>query len=78
FGAGYLGTKMLALGALVIVLFFTFATGEFRIDADARLEGALNRSLAAPFDAYLEQAIVRAGQVVESGDLLAKLDDRDM
>ena len=77
-GSGYLGTKILALAALAVVLFFTFATGEFRIDADARLEGALNRSLAAPFDAYLEEAIVRAGQVVESGDLLAKLDDRDM
>ncbi|ULG68280.1 HlyD family efflux transporter periplasmic adaptor subunit [Marinobacterium sediminicola] len=78
FGAGYLGTKMLAMGALALVLFFSLAEGEFRIDSDARLEGALNRSLAAPFDAYLEQAILRAGQVVKAGDLLAKLDDRDM
>ncbi len=77
-GAGYLGTKMLAMTALALVLFFSLATGDFRIDTDARLEGALNRSLAAPFDAYLEQAIFRAGQVVKAGDMLAKLDDRDM
>ncbi|WP_217410613.1 HlyD family efflux transporter periplasmic adaptor subunit [Marinobacterium ramblicola] len=78
FGAGYLGTKMIAAGVVVAALFFSLATGEFRIDTDARLEGAVNRSLAAPFDAYLEQAILRAGQVVKAGDLLAKLDDRDM
>lgn len=77
-GAGYLGTKILATVALAVVLFFSLATGEFRIDANTRLEGALNRALAAPFDAYLEQAIYRAGQVVKTGDLLAKLDDRDM
>jgi hypothetical protein len=77
-GAGYLGTKILSICALALVLFFSLATGEFRIDTDTRLEGALNRALAAPFDAYLEEAIYRAGQVVKSGDLLAKLDDRDM
>ncbi len=77
-GAGYLGTKLIAAGVLAAVLFFTLATGEFRINTDARLEGAVNRSLAAPFDAYLEQAVVRAGQVVQKGELLAKLDGRDM
>lgn len=77
-GAGYLGTKILLVLMLVVVAFFSFATGEFRIDTDARLEGALNRSLASPFDGYLEQALFRAGQVVEAGDMLAKLDDRDM
>ncbi|OIN06544.1 hypothetical protein BFR47_04055 [Oceanisphaera psychrotolerans] len=77
-GAGYLGTKLIAAGVLAAVLFFSLATGEFRINTDARLEGAVNRSLAAPFDAYLEQAVVRAGQVVQKGDLLAKLDGRDM
>ncbi len=77
-GAGYLGTKLIAAGGLAAVLFFTLATGEFRINTDARLEGAVNRSLAAPFDAYLEQAVVRAGQVVQKGELLAKLDGRDM
>jgi hypothetical protein len=77
-GAGYLGTKILSICALALVVFFSLATGEFRIDTDTRLEGALNRALAAPFDAYLEEAIYRAGQVVKNGDLLAKLDDRDM
>lgn len=77
-GAGYLGTKLIAAGVLAAVFFFTLATGEFRINTDARLEGAVNRSLAAPFDAYLEQAVVRAGQVVQKGELLAKLDGRDM
>lgn len=77
-GAGYLGTKILATCALALVLFFSLATGDFRIDTNTRLEGALNRALATPFDAYLEAAIYRAGQVVKAGDLLAKLDDRDM
>lgn len=77
-GAGYLGTKLIVISLSLMLLFFSLAKGSFRVDTDARLEGALNRSLAAPFDAYLEQAIFRAGQVVKKDDLLAKLDDRDM
>jgi multidrug resistance efflux pump len=68
------------IGALVfaLVIFFSLATGDFRIDTNARLEGAVNRSLAAPFDAYLDRAIFRAGQVVKEGDALAWFDDRDL
>lgn len=78
FGPKYLGSKLIGAVSLILIAFFSLASGDFRIDTNARLEGAVNRSLAAPFDAYLDRAIFRAGQVVEEGDALAWLDDRDL
>ena len=54
------------------------STGSYRVSAPAVIEGAVQRAIVAPFDGYIEQAAVRAGQTVAAGDLLARLDDRDL
>ena len=77
-GPRFLGTKLILLLSIFLTLFAYFATGSFRISADARLEGAVNRSLSAPFDAYVASAYYRAGQVVNEGGVLARLDERDL
>ncbi|QEW06791.1 HlyD family efflux transporter periplasmic adaptor subunit [Nitrincola iocasae] len=77
-GPRYLGTKLLVLLLILMSTFFVLAEGTFRLSADARLEGALNRSLSAPFDSYVMAAHYRAGQTVEEGEVLAELDDRDL
>ena len=77
-GPRYLGTKLLVLCTLAFILFCYVATGPFRISSEARLEGAVNRSLSAPFDAYVASAYYRAGQVVQEGSVLARLDERDL
>ena len=77
-GPHYFGRKLAtALGALLI-LFFSLATGDFRVTSDAVLEGLVQRSVVAPFEGYLATQNVRAGETVTEGQLLATLDDRDL
>lgn len=78
FGPGYLGRKLFLLGLLLLVVFFQFAVVPFRVTSDAVLEGEVQRISAAPFDGFIAQANVRAGDEVQQGDVLAQLDDRDL
>jgi multidrug resistance efflux pump len=59
-------------------VFFTYAEGQYRVTADARLEGILQRAVAVPTAGFLVDANVRAGDTVKQGDLLFSLDDRDL
>jgi multidrug resistance efflux pump len=69
----------LATAALVIAgLFVAFARMEFRVSAKSVLEGSIQRAAVAPFDGYIAQAPVRAGDIVSEGQVLATLDDRDL
>lgn len=77
-GAGYAGRKAVLVALAAIVLFAAVATGEFRITADSRLEGAVLRTIAAPVDGFILDARVRAGDEVRAGDAMAQLDDRDL
>ncbi|UCG38074.1 MAG: HlyD family efflux transporter periplasmic adaptor subunit, partial [bacterium] len=42
------------------------------------LEGQVQRAVVAPFDGFLYEATVRAGDTVRKGQVLCSLDDRDM
>ena len=46
--------------------------------APALLEGEVQRTGVAPFDGYLASQHARPGEVVEAGQVLAALDDRDL
>jgi multidrug efflux pump subunit AcrA (membrane-fusion protein) len=52
--------------------------GHYRVTADATLEGAVQRVVAAPVAGYVLEASARPGDLVAAGDLLARLDDRDL
>jgi multidrug resistance efflux pump len=78
FGAGHLALKLTVLVVAAVAAFFFFATGAFRISAKALLEGEVQQAAVAPFQGYLETAPVRAGDVVEAGQVLATLQDRDL
>lgn len=78
FGAGYLGRKLLLICIALICLFFTFATGTYRVAADSNLEGEVRRAVVAPFDGYLDEAMVKAGDRVRNGQEMSRLDDRDL
>lgn len=77
-GAGYLGRKFAALFLIAVVLFLSLASGEYRLSADARLETSLQHIIAAPYDGYIKQSQVRAGDTVSQNDVLVQLDDRDL
>jgi multidrug resistance efflux pump len=63
----------LALFALLL-----FARGEYRVRATATLEGEVHRAVVAPFDGYVESALASAGDLVQAGELLATLQQRDL
>jgi multidrug efflux pump subunit AcrA (membrane-fusion protein) len=77
-GPGYFKRKLVLGVAAVALVFFSLATGDYRVTAPATLEGAVRRTLAAPFDGYIASAPARAGDVVRVDAVLATLDDRDL
>lgn len=76
-GPDHLRAKLLAIAAGLLAVFFTFATGDYRIAADAVLQGEIQRSVTAPIAGYVAAAHARAGDIVDAGQLLATLDERD-
>jgi len=77
-GPGHTGFKLAALGLVVLVAFFAFATGEFRVAADATLEGTVQRAITAPINGYVKEAQLRAGDTVKEGQVIGRFDDRDL
>lgn len=77
-GPRHAGFKLGAGLALLLALFLAFATGDYRVSANARLEGETQRALTAPFQGYVRETTHRAGDTVKQGALLARLDDRDL
>ena len=78
FGAGHLPLKLSALVLAGLVLFFSLATGQYRITAPAALEGTVQRAVTAPQDGFIASAAVRAGDLVTAQQPLATLEDKDL
>ena len=70
--------KMIVGGLLLLALFFTFATGQYRVTAKTVLEGQIQRAIAAPYRGFIAAAEVRAGDLVREGQVMCTLDDRDL
>ena len=66
---------VLALGALLAAAFLPLAHD---IAVPTRLEGRVQRIVAAPADGYLKAVHVRAGDEVKAGQLLAEMADEDL
>ncbi|MEW6664092.1 MAG: efflux RND transporter periplasmic adaptor subunit [Thermodesulfobacteriota bacterium] len=77
-GPRYPGRKLIVILVAAVAVFFSLAKGDYRVTAHTVLEGAVKRVVAAPFDGYVREAEVRAGDVVEDGTRMCALDDRDL
>jgi multidrug resistance efflux pump len=77
-GPGYFGRKLATLGFALVVGLFATLRGDYAITSPATLEGRTQRSIVAPFAGYLWAEHARAGEIVEEGQLLARLDDQDL
>lgn len=75
-GPRHLGAKLTALALAALVAWAVLSTAPLRVTADARVEGAVRRVIAAPFEGYLETAAAKAGDIVAAGAVMATLDDR--
>ena len=78
FGPRHPGVKLLALVAGAVVLFCSLAAGEYRVSAKTVIEGEVQRAAVAPFDGYVAQSLVRAGDTVKKGQVLARLEEREL
>jgi multidrug resistance efflux pump len=75
---GHRGLKMSVAGALFALLVLVFGQGGYRVSSPATVEGLVQRVVVAPFDGYIAEADVRAGDTVQAGDILARLDNREL
>lgn len=51
---------------------------DYRVSAKTVIEGEIQRVAAAPFEGFVAAEHARAGDAVKKGQLLARLDDRDL
>lgn len=78
FGPRHPGAKLLAAAALGAAVVLGLAEGTHRVSARTVVEGEVQRATVAPFDGYLAEAFVRAGDRVRAGQPMARLDDREL
>jgi len=70
--------KLWTVLLLAVASVLIFGTGSYRISAPAMIEGAVQRVVVAPTDGYIVAATARAGDLVQAGDVLGSLDDKDL
>ena len=69
------------VGGLVAVLLFIgtmLVPMDYRIGCDCQLEPVSRRFVAAPYDGTLEESLVEAGEIVTAGQILARMDAREL
>ncbi len=74
FGIRHLRKKLAAAAAVAALAAGFQAETTFRITADAVLEGEVQRVIAAPVSGYLLESMVRAGDTIGEGEIMASLD----
>jgi RND family efflux transporter MFP subunit len=77
-GPRYLGRKLATIIAAVLIWLGATTETEFKIPAPAQVEGAIQRTVVAPFNGYIQSETVRAGARVTQGEILATLNDQDL
>lgn len=78
FGFQYLGLKLTSIIIIAIISFAAITEDNFRINADAVLEGKIQRTISAPMTGFINSANVRAGDLVTSDQILATMEDSDL
>ncbi|MBC5782985.1 HlyD family efflux transporter periplasmic adaptor subunit [Ramlibacter sp. USB13] len=78
FGPRHLVWKAATAAIAITVAVLALVPVTYRVSAKTVIEGETQRVAAAPFEGFVAEAPVRAGDTVRSGQLLARLDDRDL
>lgn len=78
FGPRHPGAKLAGAVALVALMLAAVIPVDYRVSSAATVEGRIQRAAVAPFPGYIREAQARAGDRVKAGDVLARLDDRDL
>lgn len=78
FGPRHPGAKLLATVGLAAFAFLALVDGDYRVTSKVVIEGSVQRALAAPFQGFVGESFARAGDRVRQGQVIARLDDRDL
>ena len=78
FGPRHYATKLAGLLLAGLFVFLSMAEGDYRVSAQAVLEGSIQRVMVAPINGYISEAKARAGDIVERDQVLFSIDDRDL
>jgi RND family efflux transporter MFP subunit len=78
FGPRHPGTKLIALVAMLAVVLLSVVDTTYRVTSKVVIEGAVQRAVVAPFQGFVAEGLARAGDAVKPGQVLARLDDRDL
>lgn len=65
-------------GAALVLICLLFIPIDYRLSLDASIRGAIEAPVVAPFDGFIETALVKPGDSVELDQPLATLDDRKL
>lgn len=77
-GPRHYAAKLIGLLLAGLFTFLSMAEGDYRVSAEAVLEGAVQRVMVAPINGYIHEAQARAGDVVKQDQVLFSIDDRDL
>lgn len=77
-GANSGGLKLKLAAAVLLILFLSFADGDYKVTSPAMVEGRIQRTVVAPQDGFLASASVRAGDIVNANQSMGRLDNKDL
>ncbi|MCK5914354.1 MAG: HlyD family efflux transporter periplasmic adaptor subunit, partial [Desulfuromusa sp.] len=78
FGPHHLPLKVTVTLSISLLLWLSLAGAMFHVSSDSFLEAGVCRAVVAPQQGFIASSAVRAGDLVQKGDLLATLDDQDL
>jgi len=78
FGPRHLIWKFSATLLLASAVILGLVQIDYRVTAKTVIEGELQLSAVAPFESFIVASYVRAGDTVKKGQVLCRLDDRDL
>lgn len=70
--------KLIVLGLVLTLLTLLLGRQMAVVAASATVEGRTQRVITASFDGFIAEALAREGDVVQAGETLVRLDDRDL
>ncbi len=78
FGASHPGWKLAGVLGVVVLAVLAAWPVTHHVSARAVVEGEVQRAVVAPFDGYVREAPRRAGDTVRAGELIARMEDKDL